>query len=108
MKLDDRYVYACEKLGWTVKEYDDGTINISQYSPAGEDFFFEVESADGFAEKVRDYYLDFDVDEHVELWLPSRGERGVPASISALLYDAEAIENMLEELSIAVSEVDRT
>ncbi len=100
-----------EELGWTVKVYGETYQNkrtatyaeLYKNSPAGEDFsmsieFGKEEQAETFIRELDSYWNDFDVDEHVEMWLPSRGKRGCPSSIKALVEDAEAIENMIEEL----------
>ena len=46
------------------------------------------------------------MDEHVELWVDSRGKNGVPGSIRELVKDAEAIDKMLQELADALAEVE--
>ena len=51
-----------------------------------------------FMDDLKEYSEDFDVDEHVEMWLPSRGKGGCPGSISELVQDAEAIRDMIVEL----------
>ena len=88
--------------------FDEGFQNGELYvemnfgSDLGEDFVFSVWS-DGtnkdFVEKFGEYATDFDPDEHVEMWLPSRGKNGVPSSIRALLNDADSIKERLEELA---------
>lgn len=104
--LNEKYIHACESLGWTVREYDDGSAELSQYSPAGEDFGFCVET-ENFAEEIRSYYNDFDPDEHAEMWIKAKlnGKSGIP-SIRRLIEDADAIDSMLEDLAIAVAQAD--
>lgn len=91
-----------ERLGWRVDEYDDGTVEFSQYSPAGEDFSFTVNAKDA-AKEIYEYYDDFDIDEHIEMWIDARenGVIGVP-STRRLVEDAEDIFEMLKELACAV------
>lgn len=109
MKVDHRLISICEENGWTVDESDDNYIELWQKSPAGEDFCACI-AKEKFTENVRAYEGDFSVDEHVELWIPSRGENGCPLSIRALVEDAEAIKMMLGELALALedkqSEID--
>lgn len=108
--MNAKQVKICEKLGWTVdrykqKGYDGKTVEyveLAQCSPAGEDFRFEVEGRN-FAENVKEYYEDYDIDDHVELWIPCRGKGGCPSSIARLVEDAKAIESMLEDLAIALA-----
>lgn len=100
-----KYIEVCERLDWTIHEYKDGSVDLQKYSPAGEDFSFGV-SLEKFVDEVKQYAAYFDVDEHVELWVESRGKRGVPSSIRTLVEDAEAIDKMLQELAAALAEVE--
>jgi hypothetical protein len=93
-----------EYLGWTVEFESKNQISFYQYSPAGEDFGFAIEvkgknNLEEIKKEVRKYVDDFDIEEHVELWLPHRGKGGCPNTIKGLLEDAEAIEEMLEEFA---------
>ncbi len=75
---------------------------ISQYSPAGEDFGFCIEHDHNVEKAIKElkrYAYYFDVDEHVELHL---GGRGAP-SAKILVEDAEAIQEMLSELADGVN-----
>ena len=101
-KLSPEIIEIAERLGWTVKEYDDGTAEFSQYSPAGEDFSFTVK-AENAAQDIYAYYNNFDVDDHIEMWIEAKnnGVAGVP-SIRRLVDDAEAISEMLKTLAGAV------
>lgn len=105
--LNPKIIEAAEKLDWTVKEYEDGTAEFSQYSPAGEDFSFTV-NAENAAKEIYEYYDNFDVDDHIEMWVEAKqnGVAGVP-SIRRLVEDAEAISEMLKTLAGAVMSDDR-
>ena len=74
--LNPKIIEAAEKLDWTVKEYEDGTAEFSQYSPAGEDFSFTV-NAENAAKEIYEYYDNFDVDDHIER---SRGSSVNPSA----------------------------
>ena len=96
---------VCESLDWSL--YEDGDeIELSKYSPAGEDFSFTV-SADSFIEDVKRYASDFDIDEHIEMWISARrnGTSGVP-STRELVKDAEDIDKMLQELASKLAELE--
>lgn len=87
--------------GWHCEERN--YIELEKYSPAGEDFImiidFDVDSPiNSFLENLKEYSEDFDIDEHVEMWIPKREKGGCPESISELVEDAEAIKNMIFEL----------
>ena len=105
-KLEKKYLDVLEKLDWTVSSYtDDGRVELETHSPAGEDFLICVEE-ESFPHAVAECYEDFDVDEHIEMWIEARknGVSGVP-STRRLVKDAEDIEKMLEELAEALAAV---
>lgn len=87
-------------------------VEIGQSSPAGEDFsmvidFDEENQADSFKDSLESYYEDFDIDEHIEMWIEAKrsGTSGVP-STRELVKDAEAIDGMILELSQALQKVN--
>ena len=88
--MTEQHIAICEALDWRV--HDDPE----------EDFIFGVQKGN-FIKNVREYADDFDVDEHVELWIEGRGKRGVPATARELVEDAEAIRDMLNELAVALT-----
>ena len=89
-----------ESLGWNVYRDGDGYVELSQYSSAGEDFLFTV-SANNLIEDVKDYAESFDSEEQAAMWYDAkqRGIRCVP-SLHELVEDADAIQEMLEDLAI--------
>lgn len=102
-ELEQKYIDILEENGWSVFSYtDDGRVELQKYSPAGEDFSIIVEVED-FPNAMRDCAMDFDVDEHAEMWIEARGKvNGVPDSIRELIDDAEEIQEMLNELADAL------
>lgn len=83
-------------------------VEIEFHTKAGEDFLIELsipsDSDDlfsDFADALKSYADDFDVDEHVELLIPFRGTHGVPKSIAELVHDAEDTKKSLDELAFA-------
>ena len=106
-KLMDVLIDAAELLDWSVHIHDD-CIEFEKYSPAGEDFIFTITGNDEarVAEQVREYAYDFDPDEHAEMWVESRGKRGVPDSIRTLIDDADAIKEMAFELADALRKAE--
>lgn len=106
--VSDEVRKIAEELDWNITEYDDNTIEFQQYSPAGEDFSFTV-NAENAEQGIYQYYDDFDVDDHIEMWIEAKknGVGGVP-SIRKLVEDAEAICNMLEKFAGAVMSGNRS
>lgn len=101
----EEFIRKIEDLGWSVVEFDDG-LAISQYSPAGEDFLFEISTKTSITkaiQEIEEYSKNFDEEEHVEMWVEAKyhgsGNREAIPSIRELVYDAEAIHNMLRELA---------
>lgn len=98
----EKFIAKCEELGWWVNECDD-TFEIGKASPAGEDFFFDVSANNAVAE-VRRYADDFDPEDHAAGWF--RADRGEPSSLHDLLNDADAIDQMLEDLATALENME--
>ena len=100
----EELISKIESQGWDVSLWETD-FEIRKYSPAGEDFIFCI-SANNVEEAIRnieDYAENFDEDEHVEMWVDAKyhgsGNRDAIPSIRELVYDAEAIHNMLRELA---------
>lgn len=104
-----RMLDKAEALGWyyTVDEEPSQNsimyVEMEKYSPAGEDFIMIIDSdvenqAETFLKNLWDYADNFDVDDHVEMWIPKRGKGGCPATARELVEDAEAIVEMIKEL----------
>ena len=101
--MNNKQRKICDKLGWVLRE-DGKYVDVFQYSPAGEDFFFTVAKRN-FAQEVDQYADDFDADEHAEMWVECRTTvSGVPQSIRTLIDDADAIQEMLYNLARALNE----
>lgn len=108
-ELKEMLTVAEEQLDWSYTVRIEPSQNnrtyaeMRKYSPAGEDFnmvidFDKDNQAETFLADLRDYAENFDIDEHVEMWLPSRGKGGCPSSLKELLEDARDIKAMIEEL----------
>lgn len=108
-RLDQKYIDILEKHDWSVSSYTgDGRVELEKYSPAGEDFIMCVE-VENFPQAVAEYAADFDIDEHIEMWIEARhnGVSGVP-STRELVKDAEDIDKMLQELAAALFKAEET
>lgn len=104
-----RMLDKAEELDWSYTVYEEPGQNnrmyveMEKYSPAGEDFimtieFKEEDQSESFLKDLSDYAENFDIDEHVEMWMPSRGKGGCPSTARELVEDAEAIAEMIKEL----------
>ena len=86
-----------ETLDWDVYCDGDGSVELYQFSPAGEDFGFTV-SESNLIEDVKDYAESFDSEEHAAMWYDAKQIRCVP-SLHELVEDADAIQEMLNDLA---------
>ena len=106
------------ELGWWSSAWIEESQNnrtyveMGQHSPAGEDFsmiidFDAEDQCSSFQDSLESYYEDFDIDEHVEMWVEARrnGISGVP-SIRELVKDAEEIDAMILKLSQTLQEME--
>lgn len=98
--VGERVRKICEECDWCVSEEYGNMLYISRYTPAGEDFGFDVDARD-VVNEIKRYADNFDVDEHVKMWITS--DRWTP-SVRTLLKDAEWIDEKLQELAKAFEE----
>lgn len=105
MKLNDEIIEIVENNDFYIseitKQHDSYYVDINQYTPCGEDWWETIgfDGTDkGFIEAIEERYKYFDVNEEAEIWIESRGTRGVPDSIKDLIEDAEWKKSMLKKL----------
>jgi len=108
----DEIQRVAEELGWSVTYYADDnckTVTFEQYSPLGEDLCYEIsyDNIDDVTRYIEYLASDYDPDEHVKelIRASDEGFAGVPTSVSALIEDAERIQDMLTELWDGIWEV---
>jgi len=89
---EDRGNEYCAELEWRTDLDGDQVWAI----------WFDKDEADSsFANSLRGYFHDFDVDEYVEMWLQAKHDRPdiCPLNARQLVQDGEEIEDFLDELS---------
>lgn len=111
IKLSNTIAEILEYNGFSYNEVEeqDGEyyIELNNGTPEGEDWWVTVwfDGTDkSFVDAVEEITTNFDIDEEAEIWIPSRGQNGVPSSISALVHDAEW---KLEQLESLLSDLQR-
>lgn len=109
IQLTDELTNIIEDHEWSIDYEDDGTIYLSKYSPAGQDFGFyieKVESIEDFADKIYDQYNEYDVSEAAYIWLGSdgHGKDGAPYDMKDVYEDMEACEQNILELYELIKE----
>lgn len=94
-------------LGWHI-DYSESIFCFSKYSPAGQDFSFEVEASnfEELAYKIKTYYDNYDVCYETYLWLDNtgHGRNGAPYDMKDLYEDMEACEEAIWELYEIIKE----
>ena len=105
IKLSNTIAEILEYNGFNYNEIEEQNgkyyIELNNDTPEGEDWWVTIwfDGTDkSFVEAVEEITTNFDIDEEVEIWIPSRGQNGVPSSISALIHDAEWKLEQLESL----------
>ena len=113
----DRITECAEAKGWSVHTSKNPKAEIwqfelSQSTPAGQDFNFSAEMKDGdpdsLIKSVREYYEGFDPDEEAYLWIgeDGHGRNGAPYHIRDIVADMEDAESMVLDLLAALEETD--
>lgn len=116
MNIIDRIIEIADANGWAVNVtnngYDCCTFMFSKYSPAGQDFSFEVDMDDNNIQMLLDntfeYYTDYDCSEEAYIWLDNTGHgtNGAPYDMKDVYEDMEACEQMVLDLYTALLETD--
>lgn len=98
-----KYQSVFDEMDIFVYENEDGTADVEFWSPAGEDMYFTVD-IENFAHNIYEEYDNFDIDEHIEMWIEAR-KSGV--SIRRLCQDAEDISDFLGNFAMKLYDIDR-
>lgn len=107
MKIFDKVAEVAESMDWRVYyDFENHNAEFEKESPAGEDFFFSVDTRD-IIKNVREYANDFDPEDHAGMMYNAgqNGLAGVPC-LKVLVKDADDIDEMLEELASALEDID--
>ena len=103
-------IEVIDKEGFSVqvdKQSNGYCADLNQSTPLGEDWWVCVvfdETEDDFVDEIRDYYVGFDPEDEVELYIQNRGKNGIPTSIRALLDDQDWKDEKLKSLSDALDD----
>lgn len=111
----DRIIEIAESQGFSVDTEitdDEVRFTFSQYTDFGQDFFFEATMKDydiyTLIGEVEDYYEGYDPDEEAVLWVgpDGHGKNGAPYRLTDVVKDMEQCEQMIKNLSDALSEAN--
>ena len=89
MLLDEKIQDILEKNNFSCngeinEQGNEKYIEINQRTPEGEDWWETIwfdGTYEGFTNVIEERVLNFDIDDEVEVWIPSRGKGGCPNSI---------------------------
>ena len=109
MKLFKKLVKKIEKAGFSVKEYEDGSVDFQRYSPEGHDFHIEISKVNSLEELEKELFLSwdsFDVSEEAYIWLDEfgHGKNGAPYDMRDVYEDMEVCEGYILELKNIVTD----
>lgn len=108
LMLNEKLLDKIKANGWSISDYGDNTFYFSKYSPAGQDFGFEIEGndLDEITSNIYQYYDDFDVSYEAYLWLDNtgHGNNGAPYDMKDLYEDMQACEDFIIELYEIIKE----
>lgn len=114
-ELIDRIIEIAESQGFSVStEINENKVEFtfSQYTDFGQDFSFEATMKDNniytLMDEVYDYYEGYDPDEEAMLWVgpDGHGKNGAPYRLTDVVKDMEQCEQMIKDLSDALSEAN--
>lgn len=109
IELSDELHIIIEQNDWCIDYNDDGSIYFSKYSPAGQDFGFEVSGTtlEALADNIYEYYQGYDVSYEASLWLEDgHGKNGAPYDMKDVYEDMEACEKNILELYELIKEAN--
>lgn len=92
-----------KELDWEVENVDGNVYNFQQFSPAGQDFFFDIDTKNNpslFLDNLFEYYTNYDVSEEAYYWLDNtgHGKNGAPYEMIDVYKDFEECEQMILDL----------
>lgn len=105
-----KLIETAHRLGWKVSPCNfsgETGYEISQYSPAGQDFIVSIESTKNGVESpkvlvnnLEEYINGYDPSEEALLWVgpDGHGHNGAPYEIQDIISDMKACREMMREL----------
>ena len=113
LTLNDEIIRILEEHDFSYSEVnkqgDECYIDLSQYTPAGEDWYVCVwfdGTTKSLIESIEKIVDNFDVDEEVEIFIDNRGKNGIPSSVRTLIEDAEWKLETLQSLADALEDLE--
>lgn len=108
MKTKQKIEYVAKILGWKIG-WDDGTVEFSQHSPAGNECVVSLDykNVTDIPALVDEYYEGYDPSYEAYLWLDNsgHGKDGAPDKMGDVYADMQECERMLKALSEGLNRI---
>lgn len=109
-KLEEMIIEIAANEGWSVDIYEIServdNVCFQRYSPAGQDFSFDVgiknNSPERLLKEMADYYDDFNPDREALQWCDQDGHgiNGAPKRLKDIIIDFEKVEESIHQLQL--------
>lgn len=100
--------FVAKILGWKT-DWDDGTVEFSQHSPAGNECVVSLnyKNVTDIPALVAEYYEGYDPSYEAYLWLDEfgHGKNGAPDNMGDVYADMQECERMIKTLSEALNRI---
>ena len=106
--INEEIMDVLENNGINVEKTDEkNEYMLEWWSNAGEDMvdYVTAQNDKEFADRYREIALDFDADDHAEMYVNMRGKNGVPQTIRELIDDADSIQEFYSNVSKEIDKV---
>lgn len=114
MKTIDNIISIAESLDWKVEKEASNNgkheLCFQKYSPAGQDFSFNVSGTDGddIVNETMSYIDTYDPYEEAQLWIrDGHGQNGAPDDPEDVVADMEECKTMMQKLVEAWNGVEK-
>lgn len=106
--INEEIMDVLENNGINVEKTDEkNEYMLEWWSNAGEDMvdYVTAQNDKEFADRYREIALDFNADDHAEMYVNMRGKNGVPQTIRELIDDADSIQEFYSNVSKEIDKV---
>lgn len=115
-QIIEKITDAAESVGWSVttSENDDGSldVNFNTDTKFGQDLncwgTLKDDDYKSLVDEIKNWYEGYDPDEETMFWVgpDGHGKNGAPYHLSDVLADMQDAESKLEDLAIALAQLD--
>lgn len=108
-RIPQELIDLLEENDFSIYTYDNGDVEISKYSTAGQDWSINIElgnDINDFADNILEAYEGYDPEYEASLWIgdDGHGKNGAPYHIRDIIADMEECEGFIKEIYDIVKE----